>query len=111
MYAERKIEQAVMTPAIANVANVVSFCTSGKRASGTLITTDTPIDSAIKYKTRQVTLSHAGMMRNSAEKRVASFFRRRRIIRMRSFQASPIPCDGVCPSVLIAALLFRALFV
>src|SRR5579859_2960612 len=99
-------ETPVMTPMMASTDRAVSSLTSGNRASGALIMTVTPIVSAMRYKTVQRTLSHFGMIRNSSEKRYASFLRRRRIMRMRSLHESPMLCPILGPGVLISSSSF-----
>src|SRR5215470_17024545 len=102
----KTIEAPVMIPMMARTHKATSSLMSGNRASGTLIMTVTPITIAMTYKTVQRTLSHFGMMRNSSEKRNASFLRRRRIMRMRSLHESPILWPILGPGVLIFSSFF-----
>src|SRR5215468_733691 len=104
--AAKTIDTPVMIPMMASTDKPTSSLVSGNRASGTLTITATPIPSAIRYKTVQSTLSHFGMMRNSSEKRSASFLRRRRIMRMRSLHESPMLCPMLGPGVLIFSSSF-----
>src|SRR5262249_9251611 len=104
--AAKTIDTLVMILMMASTDKPTSSLVLGNRASGTLTITATPIPSAIRYKTVQSTLSHFGMMRNSSEKRSASFLRRRRIMRMRSLHESPMLCPMLGPGVLIFSSSF-----
>src|SRR5262249_50371604 len=106
MLAAKRIETPVIIPMMARTHKATSSLMSGNRASGTFIITPTPIVIAMKYKTVQRTLSHFGMMRNSSEKRSASFLRRKRIMRMRSLHESPMLCPMLGPGVLISSSSF-----
>src|SRR5215813_10527866 len=106
MLAAKRIETPVIIPMMARTHKATSSLMSGNRASGTFIITPTPIVIAMMYKIVQRTLSHFGMMRNSSEKRNASFLRRRRIMRMRSLHESPMLCPMLGPGVLISASSF-----
>src|SRR5262249_12687798 len=106
MQAAKTSEAAVMIPMMASTHKPASSLMSGNRASGTLIITETPMVIAMAYKITQRTLSHFGMMRNSSEKRRASFLRRRRIMRMRSLHESPMLCPMLGPGVLIFSSSF-----
>src|SRR5215475_2303058 len=106
MLEAKTIEAPVMIPMMARTHKATSSLMSGNRASGAFIITATPMAIAMTYKITQSTLSHFGMMRNSSEKRSASFLRRRRIMRMRSLHESPMLCPMLGPGVLISSSSF-----
>src|SRR5579859_1508566 len=99
--AEIRIDMAVTMPKMARTDTSTSSRRPAGLASGTRTMTVTPMPIAMKYKRRQRTFSHFGTMRNSSEKRNASFLRRNRIMRRRSFQESPKLCPMLGPVVLI----------